>query len=455
MAATSVKAVDRMSGGLNFQTVKGTGSMADSGFGQIWNAKTGGQDAKAADNTQKPQTAGSSLKTKTEHLERNSRSKDLLQKTTSTGQNQDENNLENAEEVLSTAVNTVLENTAQILDVSVDELKAAMDTLGMDSLDILDARQLGNLVLEVSQLSDTSQLLTDENLYTQFQQVMDSLGEVMADCSQTLQMEPEQVVETVKLLQTEPVKTVEAEAEPVIAVETLNVTKEEGQPVKTEEPVQVSETVQTVSEEPATTQKIREEAGNRNHDSQAESNTGNGFSMLDSLKETMAEVQQTENLSASQEVDTQDIMRQIMDYMKVQLKPETTSLEMQLHPANLGTLQIQMVTKGGSLTANFITQNEAVKAALESQMVQLQQNFEEQGIKVNSIEVTVQPHAFEQNLEQGRGNNSGQNQPGRGRNRRINLDALQDEAEFGSLTAEEQLAAEMLRAGGNTVDYTA
>lgn len=336
-----------------------------------------------------------------------------------------------------------------------DELKAAMDTLGMDSLDVLDARQLGNLVLEVSQLSDTSQLLTDENLYTRFQQVMDSLGEVMADCSQTLQMEPEQVVETVKLLQTEPVKTVEAEAEPVIAVETLNVTKEEGQPVKTEEPVQISETVQTVSEEPATTQKTREEAGNRNHDSQTESNTGNGFSMLDSLKETMAEVQQTENLSASRKVDTQDIMRQIMDYMKVQLKPETTSLEMQLHPANLGTLQIQMVTKGGSLTASFITQNEAVKAALESQMVQLQQSFEEQGIKVNSIEVTVQPHAFEQNLEQGRGNNSGQNQPGRGRNRRINLDALQDEAELGSLTAEEQLAAEMLRAGGNTVDYTA
>ena len=169
----------------------------------------------------------------------------------------------------------------------------------------------------------------------------------------------------------------------------------------------------------------------------------------------MTEVQQTENLGASREVDTQDIMRQIMDYMKVQLKPETTSLEMQLHPANLGTLQIQMATKGGSLTANFITQNEAVKAALESQMVQLQQSFEEQGIKVNSIEVTVQPHAFEQNLEQGRGNNSNQNQPGRGRNRRINLDALQDEAEFGSLTEEEQLAAEMLRAGGNTVDYTA
>lgn len=97
MAATSVKAVDRMSGGLNFQTVKGTGSVADSGFGQIWNAKTGGQDAKAADNTQKPQTAGSSLKTKTEHLERNSRSKELLQKTTSAGQNQDESNLEKAE----------------------------------------------------------------------------------------------------------------------------------------------------------------------------------------------------------------------------------------------------------------------------------------------------------------------------------------------------------------------
>lgn len=127
-------------------------------------------------------------------------------------------------------------------------------------------------------------------------------------------------------------------------------TKEEGQPVKTEEPVQISETVQTVSEEPATTQKTGEEAGNRNHDSQTESNTGNGFSMLDSLKETMTEVQRTENLSASREVDTQVSCGQIMDYIEGSVKTGNNQLLRCSLPRDLGTLQIQDGYKWRRLT---------------------------------------------------------------------------------------------------------
>ena len=40
MAATSVKAVDRMSGGLNFQTVKGTGRLSKRIYSEIPLSKT-------------------------------------------------------------------------------------------------------------------------------------------------------------------------------------------------------------------------------------------------------------------------------------------------------------------------------------------------------------------------------------------------------------------------------
>ena len=73
-------------------------------------------------------------------------------------------------------------------------------------------------------------------------------------------------------------------------------------------------------------------------------------------------------------------MRQIMDYMKVSVKADSSELEMQLHPQSLGTLHIQMASRNGVVTANFIAQNETVKAALESQMVQLKENFAEQGV---------------------------------------------------------------------------
>lgn len=84
-------------------------------------------------------------------------------------------------------------------------------------------------------------------------------------------------------------------------------------------------------------------------------------------------------------------------------------------------------------------------------MVQLQEQFEEQGIKVEAIEVTVQTHEFEQNLEQGRGRNQ-QEPEKRNRTRRINLnDSLVMEA----MEEEDALAAEMMAASGSTVDYTA
>ena len=149
-------------------------------------------------------------------------------------------------------------------------------------------------------------------------------------------------------------------------------------------------------------------------------------------------------------------MRQIMDYMKVSVKADSSELEMQLHPQSLGTLHIQMASRNGVVTANFIAQNETVKAALESQMVQLKENFAEQGVKVEAIEVTVQTHQFEQNLEQGRGNNSNtanETGAGRKRTRRINLNAAFAEEE--PQTEEDRIAADIMSANGNTVDFTA
>ena len=72
-------------------------------------------------------------------------------------------------------------------------------------------------------------------------------------------------------------------------------------------------------------------------------------------------------------------MDQILDYMKLQLRPGMDQLEMQLHPASLGTVHIQIVSRGGEVTAQFHVQNESVKAALESQISELKENLRDQG----------------------------------------------------------------------------
>ena len=148
-------------------------------------------------------------------------------------------------------------------------------------------------------------------------------------------------------------------------------------------------------------------------------------------------------------------MDQIMDYMKVQLKPEMDQLEMQLHPETLGTLKIQLVSKGGEVTAHFQVQNESVRAAIESQMTVLKNTLEEQGVKIEAVEVTVESHAFESNLYKGqdRGNENLYQDKKKAR-RRLNLNALSDDFEE-TAEEEERLAASMMKANGTTVDYTA
>ena len=52
------------------------------------------------------------------------------------------------------------------------------------------------------------------------------------------------------------------------------------------------------------------------------------------------------------------------------------------------------------MTAKTMTQNAVVKEALEAQTVELRQNLEQAGVKVDAVEVTVASHEFEKNLEQ-------------------------------------------------------
>ena len=113
------------------------------------------------------------------------------------------------------------------------------------------------------------------------------------------------------------------------------------------------------------------------------------------------------------------------------------------------------MAKDGGLTAHFTTQNEAVRAVIETQLIQLKSQFEEQGIKVDAVEVTVANHAYGQQLSQENENaKQDQAKSGKGR-RRINLDQLDGEEELEDLEDSERIAVEMMRANGNTVDYTA
>lgn len=372
------------------------------------------------------------------------------------------------DQAIAEAGNQMVRETAEKLGVSEEEVIDAMEELGFGVEALLDAENLTKLVLTISGEESPLILLTDEGLYGNVQELLQSLNTVkqgladdlsvnVEELEQMLTEKPEEISESglTEELSGLPAQEMNDKAEQSKITVTVDestqsvklTTDENGNAVRVEEVVSREETENKDSSEG------RENAGSGSEEK--------GFSGSDPMLNGMYK-NQAQNVEAAFEqatsanaADTQEIMDQILEYMKIQLKPEMNQLEMQLHPESLGTLRVQIASKGGEVTAQFHVQNEAVKAAIENQLTVLKDTLREQGVKVEAVEVTVESHAFESNLWQGKENDGGSAyQKNRKSPRRINLDAL-DEGFEEEADEEERLAAEMMKMNGGTVDYTA
>jgi flagellar hook-length control protein FliK len=139
-------------------------------------------------------------------------------------------------------------------------------------------------------------------------------------------------------------------------------------------------------------------------------------------------------------------MKQITDAVKLTMKSDVTSLEMQLYPEHLGKISIQVAAKNGVMTAQIAAENETAKIAVESQIDILKQSLQEQGLKVESIEVMVSTKGFDQE----KGNNHSQESE-KNKNRRVRKDIL-EELTKDQEDEEDESVKETL---GNTVSFTA
>ena len=450
MAGTTIKGVGNDGNVQIRDMVTAAKQNAGTGFQAVWNktqnnAQTTGNGGCTTD--------GRNAVRRGQSLRAGDRQRDHLagtqEKSDVKAEDSDAKDLEKVQEVLGTIVQNLIGQITDTFSVSEEELQGVMDELGMTETDLMDPAQLNELLMAVSGAEDSFALLTDEELYGNVKSILDLQKDLTGQAQEELQLTPEKWQDAVtKVVTEEPVITVEVEEHATDAAERSQ-SDVELPTVEKEPEEKIQAPVQNTQEEKT------KDSGNR-HESQTAGQQGN--LLLQNLKEEnfLSGLQQASQTEGTQTTDTQDIMRQIMDYMKVSVKADSSDLEMQLHPQSLGTLHVQVASKNGVVTANFITQNETVKAALESQMVQLKESFAEQGVKVEAIEVTVQTHPFEQNLEEGRGTQSDQESGAgvsRRRTRRINLNTAFAEDE--PQTEEDRIAADIMSANGNTVDFTA
>ena len=83
------------------------------------------------------------------------------------------------------------------------------------------------------------------------------------------------------------------------------------------------------------------------------------------------------------------------------------------------------------------------------------ENLEQQGIKIEAVEVTVASHEFDRSYEENSDQNELQDemQEELKKTRKIDVSAFTTEEEIEELDESEQVTAKMMRADGNSMDY--
>lgn len=395
-----------------------------------------------------------------------------------------QNQLEDTKDAFETGVKEILKDE---LGVSDEQVEDTMSILGLQWMDLLNPASLSQLVTQLTGTEDACSLLMSEE-FTNIMQNTDALvqslsetlgiskdewvalqnqlAELTADFNETVDMADGGVQEMAP--QTD--ATITSQDTTVMAATVqMTHTTEEAQNVQPEEEAEDAAPVIQVnaSEDAQTENNVSEDASGEMGEPAAQSQKTKENSVNEHPQNMEFQVRAEQQTVAPEEVnkvasrttiDVQDIMNQITEFAKVNLSPENSSIEMQLNPENLGKVYLHIAaTKEGNITAELAVSSETVKTALEAQIADLRTSLNQQGIKVDAVEVTIASHEFERNLEQ---NASGEEQQGSQREesgrtagRRLFRGELDELS--GLMNEEEALAAQIMKDHGNTMDVTA
>lgn len=399
------------------------------------------------------------------------------------------------------------------LGISDEDLNQALETLGLNISDLMQPQNLVAVIGELTGNQDSLSMLLDENISALITEmngfVQDLTKEVGMDVPNILALtemddsnaNPEVLVSqleelgiSVEELTPETISTLPEEIQKKI--QEMIPEKMDGTVVKEEQAATVlGETKETLAEvaEPETTavedgvsettveitntsSETEDQSTKNGTDSSAEELLNrsieqreqpqvamNASASTTTFDQTITSVQSETSSASTSQIDVQRMITDIVDQAKVTITEEVKTMEMVLNPEHLGKLFMEVSTKDGQISAKIYTENEAVKTALENQLVVFKENMNQQGMKIDAVEVSVGTHEFERNLEERASDEERrdaenfmqqeQNNQKNGRMRNIdlnNLDNLQ-----GLMSEEEQLVAQIMKDNGNSVDYMA
>lgn len=348
-----------------------------------------------------------------------------------------------------------------VLDMTDEELERYLAENGMCVMDLLLQNNLADFVADVAADGDSLKLITDSNLSETFSELGDELKKLVATAAQEMDISVEELNKYIQstdftdVSNEEPVDevvgTIDKTADTADTDELLSRRQNNPELDKDNNGSAVEEP-ELGLEDKITVASGEDDASQSGTFQKSDESLSGQF--LNTLIENVDNAVQAKEDFKGYSVNSENIVRQLVDAIKINVNSSFSEMELQLQPENLGKVNLVIASRDGIITAQFMAENDVVKSAIENQIVMLKDNFEQQGLKVEAVEVMVQTHGFEmgKNLE-GRGDNSQDDDDRHRTSRILTLEEINAIIGDDEAADEDVLAAEMLRASGGNVDY--
>ncbi len=346
------------------------------------------------------------------------------------------------EEVLA-SVQVLLQNIKELIQdvfqITEEELSDVMGKMEITDMDLLNPQVISDLAVEISGAENALELLFQPEFTETLKELQTNINTVKEEVFSKLHVTEKEVVHMIE--------TVAAKEEGILNKEVkTDPALEQGKEVQKAEVENVPKVVQT---EP--TDSEQKEMSFQTEDQKDFKGTQQTLaeSVISNLEQAITEAMPAD----ISEVDAEKIIRQVITQIQVSVKADTSSFEMQLYPEHLGKISLEIASKDGIVTAQIATETEMAKQALESQLITLKENLNQQGVKIEAVEVVIASHEFERNLDSQANGEEENKQNGNRQHRKIDFDIMQASEE--ELTPQEAIIREMMLANGNKINYMA
>lgn len=323
------------------------------------------------------------------------------------------------------------------LDVTDEEIDAVLASLGMNILDLLNSDNMLEFVVEITGVDSPIEILTDSDLSN----ALFALQRVSEDIKGQL----DSVMETFAPAAEDDavISGVKQETEEEVTDDSLY----DDTQAKEDESVKITVT------DNRTEKKTDENNSQSAHHEDSFDNSKSHDTILSNLNQAVNAAVNTGDVSELSQYTSVTIINQIVDAARVTLNNQVSSMELLLNPDNLGKISLNVSVRDGVVTAQIAAETQTAKEAIESQVIMLKEQLNNQGLKVEAVEVTLASHSFEAGYESEGSSQEASSQTSKKKSGIINIDS--DDELIQDAPEDDRMVADVTANLGGLVNYKA